>query len=385
MAKRDYYEVLGVEKGADETAVKKAYRKLALQYHPDRNPGDKDAEEKFKEATEAYEVLTDSKKRQAYDQFGHAGVDGAAGAGGFGAGGMEFDLSDALRAFMRDFGGGGLGDFFTGGDRRGMERRGGDRQINLELTLEDIAEGTTKKLKVRKMVRCTTCAGKGSTKDESTTTCATCQGQGQIRRVQRSFFGQMVNVTTCPQCQGDGAVIQEPCSSCSGAGRVEGSETAEVKIPPGVMEGNYMRLSGLGDAGIRNAEAGDLIVVIGEKPHSKFFRHGEDLLIELPVHPHQMALGDKVDVPTLKGHIRMEIPAGSQNGKTLRVRGQGLPELHGGSNKGDLLVRLHVAIPTKLSGDERKAYEDLASATGDGPPKIQKGFFDKVRAAFSGQ
>ncbi|MEZ4648678.1 MAG: molecular chaperone DnaJ [Candidatus Eisenbacteria bacterium] len=383
MAKRDYYEVLGVEKGAGADEVKSAYRKLALKYHPDRNPGDTSAEEKFKEATEAYEVLSDPKKRQTYDQFGHAGVDPSAGMGGFG-GAEGFDLSDALRAFMRDFGGGGF-DIFgdMAGRGRTVERRGGDRQIRLELGLSEIAKGVKKKLRVSKMVRCGNCAGKGSNSGSGNETCPTCQGAGQIRQIQRSFFGQMVNVTTCRTCNGEGEIVKDPCSVCGGEGRVKGSETAEVKIPAGVMEGNYLRLSGLGDAGIRNAEAGDLLVVITEKEDDRFRRHGDDLLLELPLHPHQMALGGKVEVETLDAVAALEVPQGSQNGKVLRMRGLGLPGLHG-KGTGDLLVRLHVIIPTKLSGEEKTLYEKLAQATGEKPPKLSKGFFEKVKDAFTG-
>lgn len=381
MAKRDYYEILGVEKGAGADDVKSAYRKLALKYHPDRNPGDSSAEEKFKEATEAYEVLSDPKKRQAYDQYGHSGVDPSAGMGGFGAG-EGFDLSDALRAFMRDFGG---FDIFgeSAGPGRGAERRGGDRQIRLELTLAEVATGVKKKLRVNKMVRCGNCAGRGSTSNQGNQTCPTCHGSGQIRQIQRSFFGQMVNVTTCRTCRGEGEIVSDPCTVCGGEGRIQGSETAEVKIPAGVMEGNYMRLSGLGDAGVRNSEPGDLLVIITEKEDERFRRHGEDLLLELPVHPHQMALGSKVDVPTLQGKVRLEIPTGTQNGKVLRMRGQGLPGLHG-KGTGDLLVRLHVIIPTKLSPEERELYERLGAVTGEKPPKMGKGFFEKVRDAFGG-
>lgn len=381
MAKRDYYETLGLEKGAGADEIKSAYRKLALKYHPDRNPGDASAEDKFKEATEAYEVLTDPKKRQAYDQFGHAGVDPSAGMGGFG-GAEGFDLSDALRAFMRDFG--GFDIFGEGGGRgRGVDRRGGDRQIRLELSLSDIAKGVKKKIRVNKMVRCGNCAGKGSNSGSGNQTCPTCQGAGQIRQIQRSFFGQMVNVTTCRTCHGEGEIVNDPCSVCGGEGRTEGNETAEVSIPAGVMEGNYMRLSGLGDAGIRNSAAGDLLVVITEKEDENFRRHGDDLLLDLPVHPHQMTLGGKVDVPTLDGKVRLEIPPATQNGKVLRMRGQGLPGLHG-KGTGDLLVRLHVIIPTKLTSEERELYEKLASVTGEKPPKMHKGFFEKVKDAFTG-
>jgi molecular chaperone DnaJ len=248
MAKRDYYEVLGLDRDADVEAIKKAYRKLALQYHPDKNPGDARAEERFKEVNEAYEVLKDPQKRPAYDQFGHAGVDGQTpGPGGFPGGGFGFDLSDALRAFMREFGG---FDFFgqEGPGDRARERRGGNRQIHLGLTLEEIATGVTKKVRVGKLVPCETCGGKGSSSGD-TEACSVCNGTGQIRRIQRSFFGQMVNVSACARCQGEGEVVRDPCPTCRGDGRMEGQETVVVKIPAGVMEGNYMTLRGRGTRG----------------------------------------------------------------------------------------------------------------------------------------
>lgn len=382
MAKRDYYEVLGLERSAGAEDIKKAYRKLALQYHPDRNPGDKAAEGKFKEVGEAYEVLKDPQKRAAYDQFGHAAVDGSAGAGGFGAGGMGFDLSDALRAFMQDFG--GFDIFGTEGRRtRHFDRRGGDRQIRLTLTLREVASGATKKVKVRKAVVCATCSGRGTTSSRGSSPCVQCGGTGQVRRVQRSFFGQMVNVTVCDRCQGEGEIIRDPCEVCSGMGRVEGSETVSVKIPPGVMEGNYMTLRGLGDAGIRGGPAGDLVVVFNEKEDPIFHRHGPDILCDLAVHPHQAVLGDKVEVETLNGKVRVEVPAGIQSGKILRLRGKGIPQLHGGGT-GDQLVRVVVVIPTKLSAGVRKLYEDLARETGHEPPRLQKGLFERVKDAFTG-
>lgn len=381
MAKRDYYEVLSVEKSVDTEEIKKAYRKLALQYHPDRNPGDARAEERFKEVNEAYEVLKDTEKRAAYDRFGHAGVDGQAAAQGGYGGGYGFDLSDALRAFMREFGG---FDFFgqEGGGDHGRERRGGNRQIRLSLTLEEIASGVTKKVKVTKLVPCATCHGRGSSSGE-TDTCSVCNGTGQIRRVQRSFFGQMVNVSACSRCQGEGEVVRDPCATCGGDGRVEGHETVSVNIPAGVMEGNYMTLRGHGDAGMRGSGAGDLIVVIGEKAHPVFERHGTDILSDLPLHPHQAVLGAKVEVTTLSGKVRVEIPPGIQSGKMLRLRGRGIPGL-GGREPGDQLVRIIVVIPTKLSPEERKLYDSLGKITGEEAPRLQKGFFDRIRETFGG-
>lgn len=380
MAKRDFYEVLGIERGADLDAVKKAYRQLALQYHPDRNPGDAKAEERFKEVNEAYEVLKDPQKRAAYDQFGHAGVDPSAGApgGGFG-GGFAFDLGDALRAFMREFGG---YDFFgeERGGGRARDRRGGNRQIRLALTLEEVAAGTSKKVRVTKLVPCATCQGKGSASGK-TTTCDVCGGSGQIRRVQRSFFGQMVNVTACERCRGEGELVESPCGTCGGDGLVQGHETVTVDIPPGVMEGNYMTLRGHGDAGRRGGAAGDLIVIFTEKAHPVFERHGRDIVADLPIHPHQAVLGAKVEVATLGGKVRMEIPPGVQSGKILRLRGKGIPGLEG-REPGDQLVRVIVVTPTRPGPEERKLFEQLAKLHGEEQPKLQKGFFERMRDAF---
>ncbi len=382
MAKRDYYEVLGIERSADLEAIKKAYRQLALQYHPDRNPGDTAAEEHFKEVNEAYEILKDPQKRSAYDQFGHAGVDPqAAAGGGFPGGGFAFDLGDALRAFMREFGG---FDFFgeEGGGRPPRDRRGGRRQIRLALTLEEIATGVTKKVRVSKLVACQTCHGRGSSSGQ-TTPCEVCGGSGQIRRMQRSFFGQMVNVSVCERCQGEGEVVRDPCATCGGDGLVEGQETVAVNIPAGVMEGNYMSLRGHGDAGVRGGPPGDLIVVFSEKPHAVFERHGADIVSDLPIHPHQAVIGAKVEVPTLNGKVRVEIPAGIQSGKVLRLRGKGIPGL-GGREPGDQLVRVIVVIPTRPSADERRLFEELGKLHGGEQPKLQKGFFERMRDAFGG-
>jgi molecular chaperone DnaJ len=382
MAKRDYYEVLSVDREADDEALKKAYRKLALQYHPDRNPGDAKAEERFKEVNEAYEVLKDPQKRTAYNQFGHAGVDGqTSGPGGGFGGGFGFDLSDALRAFMHEFGG---FDLFgqDGGSDRSRDRRGGNRQIRLALTLEEIASGVTKKVRLTKLVPCEPCHGRGTTTGSSDP-CVACAGTGQVRRVQRSFFGQMVNVSVCSRCQGEGEIVRDPCPACNGEGRQEGHETVSVNIPAGVMEGNYMTLRGHGDAGLRGGPAGDLIVVIGEKSHSIFERHGSDILSDLPLHPHQAVLGAKVEVPTLNGKVRVEIPPGIQSGKILRLRDRGIPGL-GGRPPGDQLVRVAVVMPGKLTAEEKKLYEALARASGDEPPKLQKGFFERMREAFGG-
>jgi len=356
--KRDYYDVLGVGKTASDDEIKKAYRKLAFENHPDRNPGDKGAEERFKEATEAYEVLRDPERRKRFDSFGHAGVDpAAAGAGGFRGYGQEFDLSDALRAFMRDFG--GFGDFFGEGGGERDTPRGSDLQIRLPLTLEEIAQGVEKKLKVNVAGPCDRCSGSGAEPGSSRKTCATCHGAGQVRRVSRSFLGQFVNVTVCPTCHGDGATLDKPCRSCAGEGRVQAPQTVSVKIPPGVSAGNYITLRERGNAGRRGGRPGDLIVLIEEKPHPRFERHGDDLHTELDVSFADAVLGAEVIVPSLGGRVKMEIPAGTPSAKTFRVRGKGLPRLRGGGT-GDLIVTVVVFVPKKIRREDRKVLEELS-------------------------
>lgn len=383
MTVRDYYDVLGLEKGADAEAIKKAYRKKALEFHPDRNPGDKAAEEKFKEATQAYEVLKDPEKRARYDQFGPAGVDG----GGFGRPGAGdfagFDLSDALRAFMRDFGGGGSFEDFFGGaatGARGGVRAGQNLQVRLALTLEEIAKGASKKIKLKRLGRCDTCGGSGARAGSSPATCTECGGAGQVRHVQRSFLGQFVSVSPCRRCGGTGRTITDPCPACRGEGRREVSETISVDVPAGVHEGNYIPISGKGHAGPHGGPPGDLIILIEEKPHEVFERHEDDLLCDVPVPFTVAALGGKVDVPTLTGAVRLDVPGGTQSHKLFRLRGQGLPHLHS-SRKGDLIVRVRVWTPTKVSGEERKLLERLAEVQ-DVMPPTSRSLFDRIRDSF---
>ena len=381
MSKRDYYEILGVEKGADDAAIKKAYRKLAVQYHPDKNPGDTTAEERFREATEAYEVLRDADKRARYDQFGHAGVEGGAGGfggGGFGgAGGYDFDLSDALRAFMRDFGGGAFGDIFgeaaAGGRRR--TGRGRDLQVKVKLTLEEVAAGAEKKLKLRKQVACPKCEGSGSRGGATPDTCPQCQGQGQVRRVQRTLLGQFMNVVVCPQCHGEGSIVSDPCGDCNGTGHVRGETTVSVKIPAGVTTGNYLTLKGQGDVGDRGGPAGDVLVVVEEIEHELFERHGDDVLINVPVSTVDLALGTKVQVPTVDGRVALKIPAGTQSHKVFRMRGKGIAHLHG-SGRGDQLVRIIGWTPQKVGRDEKKALEDLRDSLVKGVPEPGRRVYD---------
>ena len=377
MEKRDYYEVLGVERGTSADDIKKAYHKLALKYHPDKNPGDNEAEEKFKEATEAYEVLRDQEKRARYDQFGHAGMGGAGGAGGFDYSG-GFDLSDALRAFMRDFGMGGGGFDFFGGSQGGGRRRGGarmkgrDLQIHLKLTLAEVSRETVKKIKVTRLIQCRECGGSGAAKGSGRKTCPTCQGQGEIRQASRSLFGTFVNVSICSTCGGEGTIVIDPCAKCRGDGRVKGTSSVEVKIPAGVSTGNYITLAGQGDSAPRGGVPGDLIIVIEEIEDKIFERHGFDILIDLPIKFSQLALGDKVEIPTLEGKAALKIPAGTHSHKIFRLKGKGIPMLHGRS-KGDQLVRLIAWTPQNISDEEKKAFEDLdQKLKNDLPPAGRK-------------
>jgi molecular chaperone DnaJ len=355
---RDYYEVLGVERTATPDEIKKAYRQLALKYHPDKNPGDKQAEEHFKEVAQAYEVLSDPEKRARYDRFGHAPQ-------GMPGGGFEdmrgFDLADALRAFMRDFGGGGLGDLFeeAGPARRPRERRGNTLEIRLPLTLEEIATGVEKRVKVRHMRACKACKGTGAKPGTSRKTCPRCQGSGQVRAVQRSIFGQLINVTTCDRCHGEGTIVEDPCDACAGEGRVREQSEIVIQVPAGVSSGNFIPLPGMGDAGPRGGPAGDLIAHIEEVEHPLFLRDGDDLVVEVPLSVSRAALGGKVEVPTLGGgRALVEIPAGTQTGRLLRLRGKGLKSLQR-SGSGDLLVRVVVATPLKLSDRGRKALQEF--------------------------
>jgi molecular chaperone DnaJ len=376
MAPRDYYEVLGVERAASEDHIRKAYRKIAFEHHPDRNPGDKSAEQRFKEATEAYEVLRDGEKRRRYDQFGHAGV-GAGGPAGFDTSG--FDLADALRAFMRDFG--GFEDLFGGGEgAAGRASRGDDLQLRLKLTLEEIATGVEKKIKVKHLKTCATCEGRGGKGEE---VCSQCRGRGQVRRVQQSIFGQFVNVATCPQCRGEGRTVRERCKVCGGEGRVPDSETITVRVPAGVADGNFIPMRGLGDAGPRGGTPGDLIVIIEEREHPLFDRDGSDLRIDVPISFVTASLGGRIEVPTLAGApASVQVPAGTATGHVVKIRGRGLASLRGGH--GDLVARLIVWVPSRLSAHERKVLEELGASENLKPPRPGKGLFERMKDAFAG-
>jgi len=374
MAKRDYYEVLGIAREADADAIKKAYRKIAFESHPDRNPGDHDAEQRFKEASEAYEVLRDPEKRARYDRFGHA-PEGGGPAGGFDFSG--FDLADALRTFMS---GGGFGDLFGDGGGGGPRvLRGNDLQVRLKLSLEEVATGVEKRIRVRHLRPCTTCNGAGGS---GRSTCPQCQGRGRVRRVQQTVFGQFVNVGDCGRCEGSGWIVKEPCKTCGGDGVTSVTETISVNVPAGVAGGNFIPLRGMGDAGPKGGPAGDLIVLIEEKEHAVFERLGDDLRVDLPISFTRAALGGKVEVPTLTDTIRVDVPAGSQSGRVLRARGQGLPGLRGG--RGDLLVRVVVWVPDRLSASDRKLVQALEDSETFRPPKPGKGFFERVKHAFGG-
>ena len=361
--KRDYYEVLGVERGASADEIKKAYRKLALQFHPDKNPGDKQAEERFKEVAEAYDVLSDQEKRANFDRFGHARAGVPGGGGGF-EGYPGFDLADALRAFMRDFGGfggGGFGDMFEGeaAGRGGRERRGNTLEIRLPLTLEEIASGVEKRVKVRHMRPCATCQGSGAKSGAGRKACVACAGRGQVRTVQRSIFGQVMSVMTCERCRGEGTIIESPCAACSGEGRVRQQSEIVIKVPAGVSSGNYLPLAGMGDAGPRGGPAGDLIAHIEELEHPLFLRDGDDLVVEVPISAARAALGGKIEVPTLGGgRAAIDVHAGTQSGRLLRLRGKGIKSLQR-SGSGDLLVRLVVVIPAKVSDRAKKLFQEL--------------------------
>ena len=385
-AERDYYEILGVARTATSDEIKKAYRQRALQYHPDRNPGDAAAEAAFKEAAEAYEVLSNADKRARYDRFGRAGLGGA--AGGPGPAGFT-DISDIFSAFSDIFGGDGRFDDVFGrqrGRRRGG-RPGTDLRVRLSLTLEEIAEGTERQLKLRKFVACGNCEGTGAEDpEEGFRTCPTCGGAGEVRQVSNSFFGQFVNVAPCPTCEGEGRTIDEKCSVCEGEGRVKGEETVDVEVPAGVAGGHYLQVRGAGNAGVRGGPAGNLRVEIDERPHEHFVRDGLDVVHDLYLSFPDAALGTEATVPTLKGRAKLQIDPGIQAGRVLRMRGRGIPEV-GGGRRGDQMVRVHVWTPQQLSGPLREALERLRDEPALQPTPAKedrKGFFSRVRDAFAG-
>ncbi len=369
MSKRDYYEVLGVSRDVDGKELKKAYRKLAMKYHPDRNPDDKDADEKFKEATEAYEILGDEQKREAYDQYGHAGVDPNS-AGGFGGGGGA-SFSDI---FGDIFGGGGGGR----GGSRGGPQRGSDLRYTMELSLEEAVRGVEKKIRVPTLVSCETCDGSGAKPGTSPKTCSTCQGSGQIR-MQQGFFAVQ---QTCPSCRGQGTMIEDPCTSCHGRGVKEETKTLSVKIPAGVDTGDRIRLSGEGEAGAMGGPAGDLYVQVSVKEHHLFQRDGRNLYCEVPISIVDAALGGEMEIPTLDGRVKLRIPEETQSGKMFRLRGKGVAPVRGGA-PGDLMCRVQVETPVKLNNDQKELLRQFqASLKGEKHSPNTKSWFDGVKKFF---
>jgi len=387
MSKRDYYEILGVQKNASADEIKKAYRKVAMQFHPDRNPGDKAAEEKFKEAAEAYEVLSDADKKAQYDRYGHAGVSGN-GRGGFSGGGMNMD--DIFSQFGDIFGDDIFGNFFGGtqrgrGNQRGRGTRGSNLRVKLKLTYEEIAKGVTKNIKVKKYVGCNTCGGSGAKDKGSVQSCQTCGGSGQVRRVQNTFLGQMQTVTTCPTCNGEGTTITAKCPSCKGEGRLYGEETVSIEIPAGVQEGMQLNINGRGNAGERGGPPGDLIILIEEETHKELQREGLNAAYELHISFTDAVFGTQIEVPTIDGRAKIKIPPGTQSGKIFRLKGKGFPAVNS-YEKGDQLIHINVWTPQHLSPDERAALEKLSHSPNfkPHPDKNEKGFFDKIREMFSG-
>jgi molecular chaperone DnaJ len=376
MSKRDYYEVLGVSRGAGEDEIKKAYRKLAVKFHPDKNPGDKSAEEKFKELGEAYEALCDPQRRAAYDQFGHAAFDPRARASRSGGGGGGFH--DPFEIFREVFGGGSIFDsFFGGGSDPSQPRRGDDLRYDLEITLEEAALGCEREIPVTKLDRCEVCAGAGMEPGSKIRTCSTCGGRGQVL-TSRGIFSI---AQTCPHCQGAGRILEKPCKACRGEGKRQRSSRIKLRIPAGVDAGSRLRSSGNGEAGFRGGPPGDLYVVLHIKAHEIFQRDGDDLLCEVPVSFVQAALGADIEVPTLDGRAAIKIPAGTQPGATFRIKGKGVKNLQGYGH-GDLHVRIQVEVPTRLNPEQKARLQDFAAACGDDTNPLSKSFFEKAKNLF---
>ncbi len=390
MAKRDYYEVLGVDKNASEDEIKKAYRKLAIKYHPDKNPDDKEAEEKFKEAAEAYDVLHDPNKRKQYDQFGFDGPAGAGGFGGFG-GGSSMDMDDIFSMFGDIFGGhSGFSSFSGfgggGGSRQRAQYRGSDLRLKVRLTLQEIATGTTKKFKVKKDVACSHCHGTGAEAGSGTDTCPTCHGQGIVTKTVRTMLGMMQTQTECPTCHGEGTVIKNPCHTCNGTGVTKGEEVVEIKIPAGVAEGMVVNVPGKGNAGKRNGITGDIQVYIEEEPNDTFVRDGNDLIYNELLDFPTASLGGSLEIPLVDGgKVRMKVAPGTQPGTALRLRGKGLPSVQGyGPGVGDLIVNLSVYVPKTLSREEKESLEKLAQSDNfKGDKATKQSIFQKFKNYFN--
>ena len=381
MAKRDYYEVLGVSKNADASEIKKAYRKIAIKYHPDKNPDNAEAEEKFKEAAEAYEVLSNAEKRQKYDRFGHQGVNGGFGGGG----GMNMD--DIFSSFGDIFGGGGFGDFFGG--RRGggpggrRVRKGSNLRIKLKLDLQEITNGVEKKIKVKRYESCDTCGGNGAQNGTALETCGSCQGTGQVKKVVNTMLGQMVSASTCPTCEGEGKVVTSKCSSCHGEGRVYKEEVIPINIPAGVHDGVQLAMSGKGNVPKRGGIAGDLLIVIEEEEHKELKREGNNVHYDLYISFPEAALGTSVEVPTINGRVKITIEPGTQSGKTLRLRGKGIKDING-FGTGDQLIHVNIWTPKKLTDEEKRMLETLKESKNfiPHPGKRDKSFMDRMKEFF---
>ncbi|MBK8502363.1 MAG: molecular chaperone DnaJ [Saprospiraceae bacterium] len=385
MSKRDYYEILGVAKNADAAELKKAYRQTAIKYHPDKNPGNKEAEEKFKEAAEAYEVLSDPDKRARYDRFGHAGV---SGNGGFsGGGGMS--MEDIMDQFSDIFGGSPFDTFFGGSgggtrSRRSGGSRGSNLRIKVSLTLEEIAKGTTKKIKVKKQVKCQSCNGSGAKDSSSVSTCGTCSGSGYVRQIRSTFLGQMQTTSACPTCNGSGQVVTAKCNTCKGDGRAYDDKTIEIEIPAGVEEGMQLSMRGQGNAGQQGGPSGDLLINIEEKPHDHLKRDGANVIYDLYLNFADASLGTSVEVPTIEGDVKIKIPAGTQSGKIFRLKGKGLPVVQS-YQQGDQLIHVSVWTPKKLSSEEKDLLEKMRKMDNftPTPSKSDKGLFEKMKDYFN--
>jgi len=376
MMKKDYYEILNVNRNASNDEIKKAYRKIAMKYHPDRNPGDKQAEEKFKEASEAYEVLRDPQKRQRYDRFGHEGLKGS----GFEGFSTVEDIFSTFGDIFSDFG--IFGDFFGTSSRTRRSRkgptRGSDLRVNIRLDIYEIAQGVNKKLKISRFRHCEKCSGKGAEKESDMATCDVCHGTGEIRKVSRSLFGQFVNISTCPNCSGEGRIIRNKCSDCGGNGLKKVTDEVTIKIPAGISNGDYLSLRGEGNAGPKGGPTGDLYIYIEEKEHEELKRHGDDIVYDKFISFSIAALGGKIEVPTLKGKAELEVPPGTQTGKILRMRNKGIPHLNG-YGSGDQLVRLTVWTPTKLSKEEKEMFKKFSDSENALPNDKKKvNIFEKV-------
>ncbi|MCB0501059.1 MAG: molecular chaperone DnaJ [Bacteroidetes bacterium] len=385
MAKRDYYEILGVSKSASAEEIKKAYRKTALQYHPDRNPDDKEAEEKFKEAAEAYEILSDQNKRAKYDRFGHAGVGGAGGFGGRGS----MNMDDIFSQFGDIFGEGNPFESFFGGGGRSRQRRSGgtpgsNLRVKVKLTLEEIANGVQKKIKVKKHVSCDTCSGTGAKDSNSYQTCNTCNGSGVVRKISNTILGQMQTTATCPACRGEGKVVTAKCTKCRGEGRNYGEEVITIDIPAGVGEGVQLSMSGKGNAGQRGGMNGDLLITIEEVPHEELTREGNNVIYNLYLNIADAALGTQIEVPTIDGKAKIKVPKGTQSGKLFKLTGKGLPSLNG-YGRGDQIVDVNVYTPTNLTNEEIAILEKLKEAENFDPYNKKnkgKGFFSSMKDYF---